>query len=107
MGSGRREAPDTEDLALLGAPEDVIAQAAEAEQDDVFWVLPECWDAVRLYLASQTQWRYAGMSGVRVGLEYAGVEVARRNLLLPRKAFAGLQIMELAILRHISETAKS
>lgn len=66
-------------------------------------MLPECWDAVRLYLASQTQWRYAGMNGVRTGLDYAGVEAARRNLRLPRSAFQGVQVMELAVLRVQSE----
>jgi len=44
----------------------------------VFLVLPEAWPAVTLFLASQTQWRTAGMAGIRTGLDYAGVAVVAR-----------------------------
>lgn len=33
-------------------------------------------DAVRLFLACATQWRYAPMSGERLGLDYGGVRAA-------------------------------
>lgn len=90
----------------MGAPGEVLAQARQAQEDDICWVLPECWDACVLFGAVQTQWRYAGMGGVRVGLDYPGVEIVRRKIHLPRQAFLGLQVMETAALKHWFETAK-
>ena len=37
-------------------------------------------DALRVFVASGTQWRRAGMTGVETGLDYAGVEAAARAL---------------------------
>ena len=61
-------------------------------------VLPEAWDAVRLFIACGTQWRRAGMTGVATGLDYASVEAAARALAI---AWTGelleqLRIMETA-----------
>ncbi len=41
-------------------------------------MLPEAWDAARVFAAAGTQWRRAGMTGVPTGLDYAGVEAAAR-----------------------------
>ena len=41
-------------------------------------VLPDAWDAARVFAAAGTQWRRAGMTGVPTGLDYAGVEAAAR-----------------------------
>lgn len=60
---------------MLGIP----AEAAEAwagEQDaeeQGFEVQPENWPAVKLFARCATQWRTAGMGGIRTGLDYAGV----------------------------------
>lgn len=69
-------------------------------------MLPECWDACLLFGAVQTQWRYAGMGGVRVGLDYPSVEIIRRALRLPRETILSLQVMEATALKHWFETAK-
>ena len=42
-------------------------------------VLPENWDAVRVFSASATQWRL-GPSGHRTGLDYAGVRVVAESI---------------------------
>jgi hypothetical protein len=68
---------------------------------------PELWPAnvasVNLYLAADTQWRYAGMDGARTGLDYAGVRALMSLRAIPatdRPAlFADLQTLEEAQLR--------
>lgn len=55
-----------------------------------------------VWLAVQTQWRYAGMDGVPTGLDYAGVRAALVLQRTPRATrpewFALLQHMEAATL---------
>ena len=54
--------------------------------------------AVLLYLACETQWRYAGMSGVPTGLDYAGVRAVMDLQAVPSDAhpalFQDLQALE-------------
>lgn len=73
--------------------------------DDDFWVHPDNWDAVRLFQASRTQWRYAGMAGVRVGLDYSAVQVVAgaKGIKMAAETFEGLQILEAESLRIFSE----
>ena len=59
-------------------------------------MLPANWDAVRLFVAVQTQWRYAGMSGVPTGLDYAGCRAVAAGLGLRwRAVFEGLRVLAL------------
>ena len=62
--------------------------------------MPECWPAVRVFLAAATQWRYAGLRAVPVGLDYAGVEAVMRMIQVPASVdlFEDLSIMEAAAL---------
>ena len=46
----------------------------ELRAPEEFVVLPENWDAVRVFCAAASQWRM-GLSGHCVGLDYAGVRV--------------------------------
>lgn len=46
-------------------------------------MLPENWDAVRLFEAAGTQWRRAGMTGIPTGLDLAGAEATARALEIP------------------------
>lgn len=41
---------------------------------------PENWPAVRTFLAADTQWRTAGLSGVPIGLDYVALHLAARAL---------------------------
>jgi len=45
-----------------------------------------------------TQWVYAGMDGVRVGLDYAGVRVVMETYGYGARDFDGLQIIEWTVL---------
>ncbi len=72
---------------------------------DDFEVLPENWTIVRTFIRCATQWNYAGMAGVRVGLNYPGVDAVLR-LALPEaeraEVFAGLQVMEYAAVAELA-----
>ena len=66
--------------------------------------MPENWDAVLLFVASQTQWRRAGTMACPTGLDYAGVRAAADGLELAWGAvFEPLRIMELEWLQARSE----
>lgn len=69
-------------------------------------VWPEHEATVCAFLACATQWRRAGLAGVRTGLDYAAVDAVLR-LTVPRPAratvFAGIQIMEQAALAVFAE----
>lgn len=75
------------------------------ETSRAFEVLPENQAAVELFVAVQTQWRVAGMGGLPVGLDYAGVEAAGRLLgtAMTPVLFDDLRLMEGAALRAMTE----
>lgn len=61
----------------MGAPADLIETCEAAFlSPDGFMVLPDNWEALTLFLAADSQWRYAGP--VAVALDYPGVEAAAR-----------------------------
>ena len=66
---------------------------------------PENVPAVLLYLACDTQWRYAGMSGVPTGLDYAGVRAVMDLQAVPMeertRLFSDVQVLEQAQL-HVT-----
>ncbi len=107
-GSGPDQAED--DLAVFGVDGDAARAwlGGEAEgdggDDDAIPVLPAAWPAVELFLALSTQWRSAGMAGVRVGIDYAAIEPTLR--LTGREGspelFADLQVMEGAALEEMA-----
>jgi len=99
----------------MGAPAEILERARAAmgvASDNLFEVWPENWPAVNLWLACSTQWQYAGMNGVRVGLSYPGVDtVLNRGAYLhegelrpfsdnANDTFLRLQTMERAALEH-------
>ena len=60
---------------------------------------PECWPAVRAFLAAQTQWRRAP-SGHLSGLDYRGAALAAAGEGLRwRDVFGGVRVMEGEVLR--------
>lgn len=60
---------------------------------------------MRLFLAVQTQWRHAGMSGLPVGLDYVAVRAAMdMSDVAPAEcpdAFARLRVIEVAALKAL------
>jgi hypothetical protein len=68
---------------------------------------PENVPAVRLYLACDTQWRYAGMNGIPTGLDYDGVRAVMALQAIPHAdrpaLFADVQVLEQAQLQVIHQ----
>jgi len=85
-------------LSLVAGPAGwLVLELPPAAREQVL-VLPENWDALRAFIAVQTQWRY-GPSGHPTGLDYAGCKVAVRALGLRwGKVFEALREMDAAAL---------
>jgi len=86
-------------MAGLGLPDAMAAALAarqKPEPPEDFGIWPENWPAFRVFLAMATQWRYAGMSGVPTGLDYAALPMVLRSLRLKPGAdmLDRLRIME-------------
>jgi hypothetical protein len=65
-----------EDLAALGITlggELAEEAEAEAEEPDVFEVLPENWQALETFLRCSRQWLFRGMEGHREGLDVQAI----------------------------------
>ena len=82
---------------------DAAADRPAEPQDFPVWA--DNWSTLRLFLAVQTQWRHAGMAGVRTGLDYAAIDVAlgARGEAWTPELLDGIQAMEAAV---IEEDAK-
>lgn len=113
FGTNPSADPVAEALAVFGLQqleEPKRARPGVAGRDRKFY-LWTCHEAVfQLWCDVQTQWRYrsAGMGGaVPCGLDYAGVDAARRGLGISRAAYAdmfpALQIMERAAINVFTE----
>lgn len=74
-----------------------------------FPLWPENERVWNLFAACSTQWQHAGMDGVKVGLNYAAVEIvaARTGCKLGRERFADLQLLENAALCAWSDQARA
>jgi hypothetical protein len=48
------------------------------DEPRVFWLLPQSVQSWGLWFEVQTQWRSAGMEGIRTGLDYQAVEAFLR-----------------------------
>lgn len=76
------------------------AAIAHSHKEKDFYVLPENWDAIKVFSAMQTQWvRDVGMGGiVTLGLNYAVIDTVAAKVLDTepdhRDLFARLQVME-------------
>lgn len=92
------------DLQAFGI-QGVDTESLHRDGDREFLVLPENWDAVLTFLKCATQWRYAGMTGVRTGLDYTAVDVVIRmsELADPAKTFSQLQTIESGALEAFRE----
>lgn len=94
--------------AGLGLPPEMaaaLAASAAAAAPEAFEVMPENWDAMRLFLAMETQWRRAGMSGIATGLDYAVLRPVARLFGLATSAdlFDRVRILEGAALLAMAE----
>ena len=82
-----------------------MALPADDRSDD-FFVLPENWESVQMFMRCQTQWR-TGMAGP-IGLDYGAVEWLLRLYGVEdhRTVLEDLQTMEAAVLMTISKRAR-
>lgn len=99
------------DLAAFGADAETIerwTQGLQGRRARPLELLPECVPAVELFLACETQWQRAGMSGIPTGLDYAGVAAVAAMLgrRVGRGLFADLRTMENAALAAFLEQAR-
>lgn len=91
-------------MAALGATAETVA-AASARAPRAVAVAAENWDAVRVFLNADTQWRTAGLSGVPIGLDYVALHLASQALGV---AWTGrlldkLRVLEAEALRALAE----
>ncbi|MBX9702389.1 MAG: DUF1799 domain-containing protein [Acetobacteraceae bacterium] len=76
--------------------------APDAETVEVW---PENWSAVRVFVAMDTQWRRAGMTGIPCGLDYAAIPPVAGMLGVAADAdlLARLQVLEAEALTAMAE----
>lgn len=96
--AGKDESLD--DLEEWGAPQDVIEGQKRRSARLDFPVLSSNRGAVELFIASETQWRFAGLAGTPTGFDYQGVEAVARmmGIKIDRALYCDLKTMELAAL---------
>jgi hypothetical protein len=90
-------------LAQFGAyADDLDAAVGPPPRPCYLW--PENLPIWQVWLTVQTQWRAAGMTGVRTGLDYAAVLAVIDRLVPPRRkrafAFAAVCEMESSVLTY-------
>lgn len=70
-------------------------------------ILPDCADAVRVFLLSDTQWRTAGLGGV-LGLDYAAVRTVTEALGIAwtEELLDRLQLLETVAARALQRKAE-
>lgn len=90
-------------LRAFGAPPEEIEEwrkVIAAREPDAFEVLPENRAAVLLFVALGTQWRRAGVDGIRVGLDYTaiGPTAGLMGQEMSPRLFADLRTLEQAAL---------
>jgi len=91
-------------MAALGIAPGAFERPAEAAEDQAYAVWPEGRDALRLFLACQTQWRMLAVGGlwggrmIWQGIDYRAAAVAAEGLglRLAGELFADLRAMEAA-----------
>lgn len=100
-------------MRAFKAPAADIERAAEAMEQrkaqyraQDFGVYRDNWRTVKAWLALETQWQHAGMAGLRVGLNYAGMHAwlqIHERPRLHRQIASDLALMERAALQALGE----
>lgn len=78
------------------------------EADAPISVFPANWGALRVFLSLATQWRRAGMEGVRVGMDYPSVPVVAgpMGVAVDADLLARLRVLEGEALRVMGVQAE-
>lgn len=82
-----------------------VSVAQSAEPDEAIEVWARNWPSLMAFLACETQWRVAaGLGGViRLGLDYAAVDIVMRRAAAGDAVFDDLMVMERAALKAFGE----
>ncbi len=86
---------------------DADYDAVEAENTYPIWA--DNWPVIEVFLACQTQWRVAGMTGIKTGLDYTAVDSVIRMMGKSDTAadlFADIRVMEYEALSVFADRAK-
>jgi hypothetical protein len=86
--------------AAAAAIAEIEARRAGARTAQEIEIGPEEYDAVRLFYTLGSQWRTHGMSGARLGLDYAAIDptAAMMGLVMSPALFDDIGVMERAAL---------
>lgn len=96
-------------MIAFGAPPEVLAQAKAGSQTSDFEVFEDCWTALKVFLALQTQWRVVSTMSA---LFYQGIDVCAIEPVLNlyglkkkerKQVFADLLTMQAEALRHLNK----
>lgn len=90
----------------FAAPPEIVAAFKETEEEFELWPIHVA--IVEFFLCIQSQWRRHPMSGLPLGLDYAGVEAASRwqGVAMTPEFFADLRVMEFAFIDETMRRAK-
>ena len=91
-----------DDLAAMGAAQEVVQAVQETSPTNDFEVLEENWQVVSMFMRLQTQW-VPSMGGM-IGINYQSVEFLFRieGIENQREMLAELQVMEVAALQVLN-----
>jgi len=107
-GGHKGEDQRVADLQAFGAPDDVVGniKATQARHDEAFYILPENWDVILVWMQMQTQWRRAGATGLMTGLDYCVLDIVTKALSIDLDAVLlnKLQRMEFAAMEELAKT---
>jgi Phage related hypothetical protein (DUF1799) len=82
------------------------ARPSNAEAGDRDWIITlDMEAAILLFLGADTQWRTAGMSGVRIGLDYAALPIVAQalDMTLDGEVFSDLKVIESGALGELAK----
>lgn len=82
-----------------------LAASAVPPEPDAVEIMPENWDAMRLFVGMETQWRRAGMTGIATGLDYGALPVVAGalGLAVQEDLMGRLRLIENAALAALLE----
>jgi len=103
-GAGSDAGELDEELRSLGLDEAARSRMLlQAGADEAYWVHPENWRALQVFLAIATQWRTCG--SVVIGLDYAAARAGAEMLGLEASAedWRRVQLIEHAVVRELGK----
>lgn len=85
-----------------------IEEDTEEAEEDVFEVWADCWPALQIFLACETQWRHvAHRAGIDwTGLDYVALDVVMRRRNADDSIFDDIRVMEAEAINTFGELAE-